>query len=765
MPFIPFLLRRAFPLIMFAALSAAVLPTLADTSPASKTTFSSPKIIEETRTQRERFYDDGIRVNWPRINIPTDGTLASIIVPQSQPSDKPQSNILDMESAKQIESVKEIEGLEDHTSSMAFDFYSYQLYLSDNGKIIVGASPDFQKSWIYDRKNRKFSTIDEEDKFVPKSISPDGSVLVGFIPTNIDDGDFTAAIYKEGKVTPLSRFEIEYDDYSPNLIMEIAGDNDTIIADNGVGEYEDGVSSVSSYIYHIKAAKKTKIELPDDGAYEDYVSVLARAISNDASTVVGYMGGLNGETSAFIYDVKQEKMKIEEMKKLGEKITYLGLDQYAVEQELGWQNSSATDISNDGNVIVGIVSGNPAEDGFGATAFYYDRNKEEITDLGALAGSSVKDTTAYAVSGDGRVVIGEATVTEENSGEDDERHLLVWRINASGASEKGDSSKTPGASSKFSRPVDFEETQKTFTKMAEKDHDLQALARGQLDGLATMHCALEDKTYCIGVFGNANRVGHDGHLMNSGIHGALRFAPRWRAGLSLSYLANDSLPGGIKSRGRHTPGLGAYLSYAQNTDRSGLSVTASAAWQKQKLAIRRTTVGDLTEPGRGDSEIKGTLLALDGAYGVKLAEGTLLSPTLGLRYLNTRRDGYQETRESASLPATYGKSGERSTALRVGVGLDHALSPRWSLHGDAGTRIVLARDRDAFTVHGQYLGGVTYDLSPSGEKGRVLPYANVGLSARWGAHRASLVHLDVGIAKSDYGDSDAHIGVSYNYRF
>ncbi len=756
MSFIPFLLRRAFPLIMFAALSAAVLPTLADTSPASKTTFSSPKIIEETRTKKNPFYDDGIRVNWPRINIPTDGTLFSIIIPLQIPFSYyfSQSNILDMESAKQIESVKEIEGLEDHTSSMTFDFYSYQLYLSDNGKIIVGASPSLQKSWIYDRKNRKFSTIDEEDKFVPKSISPDGSVLVGFIYTPSMVNNFTAALYKEGKVTPLSPFEIEYDDYSPNLIMEIAGDNDTIIADNGVGEYDDDLEKqiVSSYIYHIKAEKKTTIK-----PLNDHDSVFARAISNDASTVVGYMGSLNGETSAFIYDVKKEKMKIEEMKKLGEKITYLGLDQYAVEQELGWRNSSATDISNDGNVIVGIVSANLSADSDGSTAFYYDRNKEEITDLGALAGSNVKDTKAYGVSGDGRVVIGQGTIIEENkenSDEDkkheDKKHLLLWRINASGSSEK---------------PVDPKVTQKTFTKMAEKDHDFQALARGQLDGLATMHCALEDKTYCIGVFGNANRVGHDGRLMNSGIHGALRFAPRWRAGLSLSYLANDSLPGGIKSRGRHTPGLGAYLSYAQNTDRSGLSVTASAAWQKQKLAIRRTTVGDLTEPGRGDSEIKGTLLALDGAYGVKLAEGTLLSPTLGLRYLNTRRDGYQETRESASLPATYGKSGERSTALRVGVGLDHALSPRWSLHGDAGTRIVLARDRDAFTVHGQYLGGGTYDLSPSGEKGRVLPYANVGLSARWGAHRASLVHLDVGIAKSDYGDSDAHIGVSYNYRF
>ena len=746
MSFILFLLRRALPPALVAGFSAA-LPALAKTSFTSKTTFSSPKIIEETIQRERRDSVDPSKSEcenyevcsplYRTINISADGTLASISFSFSQfvyytyylPVTV--SRILDLASAKESDILSGI----DSSSVSGYDIDMYRSYLSDNGKFIAFAfgAEAYGESYLYDLENKNL--IEKWSDFNARAISPDGSVVVGY--TNRAT-KYTPAYYKEGKVTPIPKLKGKGTvvGIGDSIFMDIADDNNTIMSNDGK----------SSAIYHIGKAEYTPIAPLTAGE-----TVLAKAISNDASTVVGYTQDSNRKASAFSYEVKKK-----EMTSLDEKTASLGSG--------AWENSYATDVSNDGNIIVGFVDDDKdrSDGDYGhSTAFYYDRKNEEMTDLGAVEGMSAKNTKAEAISGDGRVVIGEGTVTEKSK---DVNHFLLWRVSNDEASPpEGAGEASPPEGAPDIAAVDATSTHKTFTQMAEKDHDLHALARGQLDGLATMHCALEDKTYCIGVFGNANRVGHGGHLLSSGIHGALRFAPRWRAGLSLSYLANGNLPGGIKSRGRHTPGVGAYLRYAQNPDRSGLSVTASAAWQKQKLAIRRPTVGQ-TEPGRGDSTIEGTLLALDGAYGVKLAEGTLLSPTLGLRYLNTRRDGYQETRD-ASFPATYGKSGEKSTALRVGVGLDHALSARWSLHGDAGTRIVLDRDRDAFTVHGQYLGGGTYDLSRSGEKGRVLPYANVGLSTRWGAHRASLARLDVGIAKSDYGDSDAHIGVRYNYRF
>lgn len=46
-----------------------------------------------------------------------------------------------------------------------------------------------------------------------------------------------------------------------------------------------------------------------------------------------------------------------------------------------------------------------------------------------------------------------------------------------------------------------------------------------------------------------------------------------------------------------------------------------------------------------------------------------------------------------------------------------------------------------------------------------MPYANAGFSTRWGQDNASLARLSVGIARSDYGNNDASIGFSYDYRF
>ena len=308
--------------------------------------------------------------------------------------------------------------------------------------------------------------------------------------------------------------------------------------------------------------------------------------------------------------------------------------------------------------------------------------------------------------------------------------------------------------------VNVLDSEKTLIEMARKDNEFHDLYRSNLHNLNNEHCALEDKSYCIGVFGTATSVSQGGHEGNTGIHGAVRLAPEWSAGMSIAYLADANLPGGIESRDSHTPGVGAYLRYAENPDATGLSVTASAAYQEQELSIRRTILGE-TEPGSGDSEMAGTLFALDGTYAVQLNDSTLLSSTVGVEQLQTHRDGYVETR-NAEFPAVYGKSGEKSTALQVGMGLDHDLTRNFSVHADAGTRFVLDRDRDPFTVQANYIGGFVDDAD---EKVSVMPYANAGISARWGANDSSLARLRVGIAKSDYGNNDASVGFSYDYRF
>lgn len=701
-----------------------------------------------------------------------------------------------------------------------------EISMSDDGHLIALSlcgnveSDSDCTSYLYDRDQDSYTHIDDGGlNFQVSALSPDGSIVVG--KTNSQNGEKAHYRDSAGVIKPIPVEDSVFNNVliTAHNALDIAGDNNTIVGHaynpgsrKGLA-LEDILRNFRRYDFYqgsrafIYTIDSNKIE--DIGTLRDdnEGAAMAIAISTDGSTVVGYAetnrrGQSKGPDHAFSYDVASKAMK----------------DIGALPTTNGGDVSRAMAVNQDGSVIVGHSSISDRVN----HAFYYDAKTGTMTDLGTLSGNPDQaSSAAFAVNADGSVVFGTAKTSARNA-----KHALVWKVkrddstdlnipptpesagtlppvtvDLTNPSSNGGGSGTPQVGGVLSNPgsggssnpqnggtpassggggrtpagsgsgvlqvnmVDVTNSRKTFVEMARKDHALQDLYSGNLDNLATMHCSLENNAYCIGAFGVANRVDHGDNLMNTGIHGALRLSPQWSAGMSLAYLADDTLPGGIESRGRHAPGVGAYLRYAENPDDSGLRLTASTAYQEQKLAIRRSTIGQ-TEPGSGDSAIEGTLFALDGAYGIKLSEGTLLSPTVGLDYRKTHRKDYSETRQ-ADFPAEYGKSGERSTELKIGIGLDHALSPQFSLHGAAGTRIVLNRDRDPFTVHADNLGGGNraFDLAHSGEKERVMPYANAGLSARWGANNASLARLRVGIAKSDYGNNDANIGFSYDYRF
>ena len=658
--------------------------------------------------------------------------------------------------------------------------FTKNIHISGDGNTVAYNTKD-NHVVLYDTQTqtKKPETID----MLLNNLSSDGTILVGYRKeNNINKAYWYDLDKEEGYYLDLKLPELKeerFKNYNQSEIMGVSDDKKTWVFNTygantityPITPYFSVYRYTRAFIYHVEDARSTDMgTLRSDKKGNAQVM----AISGDGSTAIGYAEidkKIKNPFHAFSYDIESETM------------TDIGALHDA-------GTSRAFAVNEDGSVIVGysMISGDITKSP--RHAFYYYKARSDtqgtMTDLHYDKFlSQYTESYATSVNGDGSVVAG--FIKKESN-----PIAVVWKVKNEPASdppekkhgpdesevkpdetkrepeepestpEKPDSPATT-ARSTVAAIVGVQPTHKTFTGMARKDHTLHDLYRSALDTLANTHCALENTPYCIGAFASANRIGHDGHLVNTGIHGALRLTLHWYAGLSLAYLADDTLPGGIESRGRHTPGIGAYLRYVQRPDRSGLRLTASAARQKQKLTIRRATIG-LTEPGRGDSEIEGTLIAFDGAYGITLDDATLISPTLGLNHWQSHRKSYRETRD-AEFAAVYGKSGEKRTALKLGLALDHALSPRFSLHGDGGTRVVLERDRDPFTVHADYIGGGTFDLAHSGRKERFMPYARLGLSARWGARQASLARLSVAIARSDYGVSDARIAIGYDYRF
>ncbi|WP_434778081.1 autotransporter outer membrane beta-barrel domain-containing protein [Neisseria sp. Ec49-e6-T10] len=261
----------------------------------------------------------------------------------------------------------------------------------------------------------------------------------------------------------------------------------------------------------------------------------------------------------------------------------------------------------------------------------------------------------------------------------------------------------------------------------------------------------------MGAFTNYDAL-KSNHAWTTGLFGAIKLAPQWSIGLSIDYLVDSSLPDGYGTRGSSNPGIGAFMRFQQNTDKTGFNVTASGAYQEQKIDIRRQKLSN-TEAGVGNTKINGQLLELDLSYGVKASDKVTLFPHTGIRYTKINRDAYNEYKD-AELPAYYGQLGEKNTALTLGLATEYYLSDKVTVNADAGINIKLDQTRDNFTGHIDYIGAHVYDF---GAQRKNQPFVGVGIKGL--VTKQSALNLQLGWTKQSYDHNTASVGLSYSYRF
>ena len=181
---------------------------------------------------------------------------------------------------------------------------------------------------------------------------------------------------------------------------------------------------------------------------------------------------------------------------------------------------------------------------------------------------------------------------------------------------------------------------------------------------------------------------------------AYRFTPAFRLGAYIDQTVSSTNSGNVASLSTSVPLIGLFGAWQERADGTGAGVKVSAAYGQQKATLSRVPVNG-TELASGSTNLTGQGVQLLATYGLKLAERTVLSPYLGLRYTESQSSAYSET-QSASVRAPLSYSGLSTdlTTVLAGVNLSHRFTDNWSLMLSAGVESDANQSYDTMTVTG-----------------------------------------------------------------
>ena len=136
--------------------------------------------------------------------------------------------------------------------------------------------------------------------------------------------------------------------------------------------------------------------------------------------------------------------------------------------------------------------------------------------------------------------------------------------------------------------------------------------------------------------------------------------------------------------GNNTPLLGVFAAWNENTDGTGTEVKVSAAYGQKNTTITRQVVGT-SEAGSGSSQLNSQGAQITAKYGFAVADNTLVSPYIGMRYTQNNMGGYSEAATSSvTAPLTYSALNTNATTALAGVGISYQGIPQTHLFASAG---------------------------------------------------------------------------------
>jgi probable HAF family extracellular repeat protein len=274
---------------------------------------------------------------------------------------------------------------------------------------------------------------------------------------------------------------------------------------------------------------------------------------------------------------------------------------------LGGSYSNAYAVSADGRVIVGA-----SQTGSGDRhAFKYSGST--MTSLGTLGGSY---SNASAVSADGGVIVG---ASETGSGDE---HAFIYRNKV-----------------EPSNMVDVNNTYKALGQTSSQLNSLINLQSMMLVSALNHDCTqFGDNNVCVAVGSTTNSVTSNSSNQTTGnLRAAYRFSPNFRVGVFADQSFAVNTPSNY-SLNQSQPWFGMFAGWKEASD-SGLSARASIGYGSQGATITRQVLAN-TEAGKGNSNLNGLGGQVDVRYGIPLNSKVMVQPFVGLRIMQVDRGSY-----------------------------------------------------------------------------------------------------------------------------
>jgi len=191
---------------------------------------------------------------------------------------------------------------------------------------------------------------------------------------------------------------------------------------------------------------------------------------------------------------------------------------------------------------------------------------------------------------------------------------------------------------------------------------------------------------CVSAGGRNTAVSAANGLNNTS--GLLIAAYRAMANVRVGAYADQNLSvnnaGNGINLGNNTPLLGLFAAWNENTDGTGTEVKVSAAYGQKNTTITRQVVGT-SEAGSGSSQLNSQGAQVTAKYGFAVADDTLVSPYIGIRYTQNNMGGYTEgASSSVTTPLSYSALNTNATTALAGVGVSYKGIESTTLFASAG---------------------------------------------------------------------------------
>jgi hypothetical protein len=213
---------------------------------------------------------------------------------------------------------------------------------------------------------------------------------------------------------------------------------------------------------------------------------------------------------------------------------------------------------------------------------------------------------------------------------------------------------------------------------------------------------------CVSAGGRNTQVSAANGLNNTSalLIAAYRVMPSVRVGAYADQNLSVNNAGSTVNLGNNTPLIGLFGAWNERLDGTGTEVKVSAAYGQKNTTVTRQVVGT-SEAGSGSSQLNSQGAQVVAKYGFAVAENTIVSPYVGVRYTQNNMNGYSEqATSSVTAPLTYSALNTNATTALAGVGAQYKFIPQATVFASAGV------ETDTNTSNGTYSATGITGLTP-----------------------------------------------------